>query len=64
VLLSKEATLTSSLHDFFKEALDCFDPVVFKLLISVEPLRLNVKYARGCKNEINLLKIYIYYLKK
>ena len=48
--------LTSSLHDFLKEALDCFDPVMFNLLISVQPLRLNEKYVRGCKNEINLFK--------
>jgi hypothetical protein len=56
VFLSKKARLSSSLHHFFKEALDYFDPVVFKLLISVEPLQLNLKYVRGCKNVTNLLK--------
>jgi len=33
-------------------------PLNVRLLIYVEPLRLKVKYIRGCKNEINL-KLYI-----
>lgn len=63
MFLSKKAKLTSNLHDFFKEALDCFDPVMFKLLISVQLLRLNVKYVCGCKNEINPFKIKIVILR-
>lgn len=56
MFLPNKATLTSILHDFFEEALECFDPVVFNLTISVEPLRLNEKYVRRCKHEINLFK--------
>jgi hypothetical protein len=54
VFISKKATLTSSFHQFFKEDLDYFDPVVFKFLIYVETLQLNLKYVRGRKNEIIL----------